>query len=76
MDLTRLILTVPRVLQIPLKYKDAAYRTGTYFLPSQYRYRAVPVLVVFHGLEGNGLGMVQAFMVRGSCHMSKLQCVQ
>ena len=50
-------------VQIPLRYDPIALnmiRTGYVYLPSSYYNKALPVMVLFHGLEGYGLNIIQA----------------
>lgn len=51
-------------LQIPYGFANEPSRRGAYYLPSQFRSRSIPVMLVFHGFMGNGLGMVNTFKVR------------
>jgi polyhydroxybutyrate depolymerase len=44
-----------------LRTKNAAGRSGAYYLPSGYKGRALPLLVAIHGTGGNGAGSVQLF---------------
>ena len=49
--------------QIPLRFDPVdnnLMRTGYYYLPSQWQNKALPVMVLFHGLEGYGLNIIQA----------------
>jgi hypothetical protein len=50
-------------VQIPLRYDPIAanmIRTGYVYLPSSFNGKALPVMVLFHGLEGYGLNIIQA----------------
>ena len=50
-------------VQIPLRYNPIALnmiRTGYVYLPSRYQNKALPVMVLFHGLEGYGLNIITA----------------
>lgn len=49
--------------EIGLTYTVDAARSGTFFLPSKFRGRAVPLMMVFHGMAGNGREMVS--LLRG-----------
>lgn len=53
--------------QVPITYATAHSRTGAFYLPSKFRSRAIPVMLLFHGLHGNGLGMIPIFKVRVFC---------
>ena len=49
--------------QIPLRFDpidNNLIRTGYYYLPSKWQSKALPVMVLFHGLEGYGLDTIQA----------------
>ena len=49
--------------QIPLRFDpidNNLIRTGYYYLPSQWQSKALPVMVLFHGLEGYGLDTMNA----------------
>ena len=56
-------VTLVAALQVPYVFANEARRSGAYYLPSQYRVRILPLMLVFHGLEGNGVGMVNTFKV-------------
>jgi len=50
-------------VQIPLRFDpidNNLIRTGYYYLPSKWQSKALPVMVLFHGLEGYGLDTIQA----------------
>jgi len=52
-------------VQIPYRYNPIAgipplQRTGYYYLPSGWQYAALPVMVLFHGLEGFGLSILSS----------------
>ncbi len=63
-----------RFVQIPYRYDPIAgipplERTGYYYLPPGWENTSLPVMVLFHGLEGYGLnilssGSEQTFQVR------------
>ncbi len=51
--------------QIPFRYNPLfgvppRIRTGYYYLPSGWQNRALPVMVLMHGLEGYGLSIMYA----------------
>ncbi len=51
--------------QIPFRYNPLVgipprIRTGYYYLPSGWQNTALPVMVLFHGLEGYGLSIMYA----------------
>ena len=52
------------VSQIPITHVDAKSRTGAFYLPSKFRSRTIPLMLVFHGKFGTGMGMVNTFVVR------------
>ena len=54
-------------MQIGVAFSNDSTRTGTFYLPSEFRGRAVPLMVVFHGLKGDGRGLVNALKVRLAC---------
>ena len=41
--------------------KNSSGRSGSYYLPEDYRDRALPMMVAFHGTSGTGLNMVKSF---------------
>ena len=52
-------------MQIPFRYNPLAgtpprIRTGYYYLPSGWRNKKLPVMVLFHGLAGYGLSILNA----------------
>ena len=52
-------------LQIPFRYNPLVgipprIRTGYYYLPSGWQNRALPVMVLLHGLSGYGLSILYA----------------
>ena len=53
--------TCPAALQLPISFKDAHFRTGAYYLPSRFRGRSIPIMVIFHGFMGTGLVMLHPF---------------
>ena len=62
-------------LQIPYRYNPIAgipplQRTGYYYLPSGWQNTTLPVMVLFHGLEGFGVSILNSgsqgtYQVRG-----------
>lgn len=44
--------------RIPIGFADAPDRTGYVYLPSGFRGVNVPVMVIFHGLQGSGRDMI------------------
>ena len=56
-----------------LRTANAIGRTGSYFLPSGYERRPLPLLVAIHGTGGNGVQMVDLF--RGAAEREKFLVV-
>ena len=51
--------------QIPYRYDPIAgipplQRTGYYYLPSGWQNTTLPVMVLFHGLEGYGISILES----------------
>ena len=52
---------------LPMQGSPPVVRSGMYYLPSGYKDAVLPVVVVFHGLAGNGsTALAQNWVVRGS----------
>lgn len=51
------------VLQVGVTFSYDSSRSGTFYLPSKFRGRAVPLMLAFHGLKGDGRGLVNALKV-------------
>ena len=50
---------------LPMQGSPPVVRSGMYYLPSGYKTAVLPVVVVFHGLEGNGsTALAQNWVVR------------
>ncbi len=50
---------------LPMQGNPAVVRSGMYYLPSGYKTSVLPVVVVFHGLAGNGsTALAQNWVVR------------
>ena len=73
-------------LQVPFRYNPIIgtppyARTGYYYLPSGWQYKALPVMVLLHGLEGYGIsilnsGSIGTFQVPVFArHASDLPCI-
>ncbi len=64
--LTRQLLRPQVGLQyLPMQGNPPVVRSGMYYLPSGYKTSVMPVVVVFHGLAGNGsTALAQNWVVR------------
>ena len=50
---------------LPMQGSPPVVRSGMYYLPSGYKSAVLPVVVVFHGLAGNGsTALAQNWVVR------------
>ena len=50
---------------LPMQGNPPVVRSGMYYLPSGYKTSVMPVVVVFHGLAGNGsTALAQNWVVR------------
>lgn len=69
---------------LPNQGSPPVVRSGMYYLPSGYKKALLPVVVVFHGLAGNGTTalsqnwvvrqLVQGFMVEVYCCSVMMSC--
>jgi pimeloyl-ACP methyl ester carboxylesterase len=59
---------VGKLASLPFGHRDAAQRTGTYFIPEHGSQDILPVLVLTHGFKATGHYMVQMWLAEAKKH--------